>query len=75
MPEFIRVNYDTDRRVFLNGEELGRTNEILNSGAGPFRVDMGVPVTYEPSFRRVNPSGTSSDTPLEVDFKPKSAVT
>ncbi len=71
MPEFIRVNYSTDRRVFVNGEELGRTNEILNSGAGPFKVDMGVPLTYEPSFRRVNPSGTSSDEPQEVDFTAK----
>ena len=74
MPEFIRVNYETDRRVFLNGEELGRTNEILNSGAGPFRVDLGVPVTYEPRFRRVSPSGTSSDEPEEVSFTPKSAA-
>lgn len=74
MPEFIRVNYATDRRVFVNGEELGRTNEVLNSGAGPFRVDMGVPATYEPKFRRVNPSGTSSDEPLEVDFTQKSAT-
>ncbi|MDQ6612405.1 MAG: hypothetical protein M3Y64_08225 [Gemmatimonadota bacterium] len=75
MSEFIRVNYATDRRAFVNGEELGRTNEILESGSGPFRVDLGVPTTYDPSFRRVSPSGTTADAPLDVDFTPKSDKT
>ena len=75
MSEFIRVNYATDRRVFVNGEELGRTNEILESGSGPFRVDLGTPVTYTPQFRRVSPSGTTSDAPLDVAFTPRGSTT
>lgn len=75
MSEFIRVNYATDRRVFVNGEELGRTNDILESGSGPFRVDLGNPLTYIPQFRRVSPSGTTSDKPLDVNFTPKATTT
>ena len=64
---FIRVIFPTDRRVFVNSREMGRTNEVLEVGPGPFRIDLGHPATYTPSFRRVMHPGTH-DAPTEVEF-------
>lgn len=72
MSGFLQVNYATSRRVFVNGIAVGMTNEVLEVGAGPFRVDMGKPLTYKPSFRRVNSAGPFDD-PTVVDFEERGA--
>jgi hypothetical protein len=67
---FISVSYPTDRRVFANGVVVGRTNEVLEVGAGPFRIDLGSPANYEPSFRKVVNAGPF-DVPVIVTFTVK----
>jgi len=68
MAEFVRVNYDRSRRVVIDGSPNGFTNEAISVSRGPHRITLGVPVNYEPSFRKPTVVNTTASTPLEIEF-------
>lgn len=68
MDEYVIVRYPTDRRVFIDGAEVGRTNETLTVERGTHRFDLGQTANYEPSFRRVQVVDTNIVEPREVMF-------
>lgn len=68
MSEFILVNYDRRRRVVIDGAPNGFTNETITVSRGPHRITLGVPVNYEPSFRKPTVVNTTAAIPLVVEF-------
>lgn len=68
MDEYMIVRYPTARRVFIDGEEVGRTNEPLTVERGTHKIDLGQPANYTPSFRRVQVVDTNLAEPREVIF-------
>jgi hypothetical protein len=68
MAEFIKVVYDRNRRVVIDGSPNGFTNEAISVSRGPHRITLGVPVNYEPSFRKPTVVNTTASNPLEVEF-------
>jgi hypothetical protein len=68
MNEFILVEYDRRRRVVVDGAPNGFTNETLAVSRGPHRVTLGVPVNYEPAFRRPTVVDTTPSHPLVLTF-------
>jgi hypothetical protein len=43
MDEYVIVRYQSGRRVFVDGEEAGRTNEPLTVERGTHKIDLGTP--------------------------------
>lgn len=68
MSEFILVKYDRSRRVVIDGSPNGFTNQTITVARGPHRITLGVPVNYEPTFRRPTVVNTTATNPLEVEF-------
>ena len=68
MDEYVIVRYPSVRRVFVDGEEAGRTNEPLTVERGTHKIDLGPPANYAPSFRRVQVVNTNLAEPREVIF-------
>ena len=68
MDEYVIVRYQTARRVFIDGAEVGRTNEPLTVERGTHKIDLGQPANYTPSFRRVQVADTNLAEPREVSF-------
>jgi hypothetical protein len=66
--EFIRVDYDRRRRVVIDGSSNGFTNETITVSRGPHRVTLGVPVNYEPAFRKPTVTGTTPGNPMPLEF-------
>ena len=66
--ETILVKYDRYRRVVIDGSPNGYTNENITVSRGPHRVTLGVPVNYEPTFRRPFVVNTTPDNPMELEF-------
>lgn len=67
--EYLRVNYPLLRAVFVNGDECGRTNELIRLETGVHRIHLGDPVDYRPSEQRHLVRGTSREHPLVVEFE------
>ena len=73
--EWVKVSYPEIRRVFVEGQDLGATNEVLPLGEdGTYNFDLGTPVDYEPARIQRAVSGTSEQAPLEIRFEQKSSV-
>lgn len=68
MAETILVKYDRYRRVVIDGSPNGFTNENISVSRGPHRVTLGVPVNYEPTFRRPTVVNTTPESPMELEF-------
>ncbi|HKG94798.1 MAG TPA: hypothetical protein VKA84_22985 [Gemmatimonadaceae bacterium] len=66
--EFILVSYPRRRRVFVDGEQCGFTNEVIQIDGGTHRIDLGEPANYTPQFRRPDISGTAVFDPLLLEF-------
>lgn len=66
--EFIRVEYDRRRRVVIDGSPNGFTNDTITVSRGPHRVTLGVPVNYEPAFRKPTVTGTTATSPMVLQF-------
>ncbi len=68
MAEFLKVRYDRNRKVCIDGEVSGLTNTKLRVSRGPHVITLGEPVNYEPSEHEPNVTGTSVGRPMEVLF-------
>jgi hypothetical protein len=69
MDEHVIVRYPTERKVFVDGKELGLTGKVLTVERGTHRFDLGQPLDYVPKFRRPKVTGTSLGEPMEVVFE------
>ncbi len=66
--EHVIVTFPTDRYVYIDGEQNGRTNNSLRLGAGSHLFDLGPLKNYEPESQTVVVSGTTVLDPQEIVF-------
>jgi len=69
--EFVKVTYPTDRYVYIDGEQGGRTNSVLRIEAGTHVFDLGKLANYEPASQEVAVEGTSVLAPMLIAFARK----
>ena len=69
--EYVKVTYPTDRFVYLDDEQAGRTNEVLRAEAGTHVFDLGTPANYKPASRQVEVKDTTVLQPLVIAFTKK----
>ncbi len=66
--EYVIVRFPTNRFVYINDEQNGKTNDVLRVGEGTHKFDLGSLKNYEPESQTVTVSDTSVLDPLEVVF-------
>jgi len=66
--EYLLVRFPRSRRVIIDGEFNGRTNELIELEAGTYTVSLGPPPNFTPESRRVVLRNTSALEPKEVTF-------
>ncbi len=69
--EFVIVSFPTDRFVYIDDKQNGRTNKSLRVGAGSHLFDLGSLKNYEPESQIVVVSGTTVLDPQEIVFTKK----
>ena len=69
--EYVTVIYPTDRLVYIDDEQDGRTNEVLRVAAGTHVFDLGTPANYKPASRQVEVRDTTVLQPLVIAFSKK----
>lgn len=69
--EYVKVTYPTDRFVYIDDEQAGRTNEILRVAAGTHVFDLGTQANYQPAMRQVDVKDTTVLQPLVIAFTKK----
>jgi hypothetical protein len=66
--EFVTVTFPTSRFVYIDGEQGGRTNEVLRVEAGTHVFDLGPLANYEPASQELAVEDTTVLAPLVVAF-------
>ena len=66
--EYVIVTFPTDRFIYIDGEQNGRTNNSLRVDAGSHSFDLGPLKNYEPEMQTVVVSGTTVLDPQEIVF-------
>ena len=66
--EFVIVSFPTDRFVYIDDKQNGRTNKSLRVDAGSNLFDLGSLKNYEPESQIVVVSGTTVLDPQEIVF-------
>ena len=66
--EHVKVTFPTDRLVYIDGEENGRTNEVLRVDAGTHVFELGNLANFRPASRKVVVKDTTALEPLKVPF-------
>jgi len=69
--EFVTVSFPTSRFVYIDGEQGGRTNEVLRIEAGTHQFDLGPLANYAPASLELAVEGTTVLAPLVVVFARK----
>ena len=69
--EYVKVTFPTRRRVYVDEEENGYTNQVLRVDAGTHRFDLGEGDNYQPRSRKVTVKNTSPDKPKRIAFRRK----
>ena len=69
--EFVMVTFPTDRFVYVDDEQCGKTNEVLRVEAGTHIFDLGNLRNYRPPRRQVTVRDTTVLEPLVVAFTRK----
>ena len=69
--EFVVVRFTEEREVFIDGQQMGETDEKLRVEAGIHTIDLGKPRNYIPDEYTLDVQDTSSLSPLEVRFAPE----
>jgi hypothetical protein len=70
--EYVKVTFPTRRRVYIDDEANGFTNQVLRVDAGTHRFDLGDGDNYRPRSRKVTVKDTSPQKPKRVAFRRKS---
>lgn len=66
--EYLLVHFPRPRRVVVDNEFNGRTEELIELEAGTHTVALGPPYNFSPTFRKVRLVDTSAQTPREIHF-------
>ena len=69
--EFVKVTFPTRRRVYIDDEPNGYTNEVLRIDAGTHVFELGKRANYRPGSRTVTVKDTTVLEPMEVAFSRK----
>lgn len=71
--EYVRVTFPTSRFVYIDGEQAGRTNEVLRIEAGAHVFDLGRLANYTPESVELAVEATTPLAPLVLAFARKAA--
>ena len=71
--EYVIVKYPTNRFVYIDDEQNGKTNENLRVEAGTHKFDLGRLENYTPESQEVSVSGSSVLEPMEIEFFKKNS--
>ena len=66
--EFLVVHFPRSRRVKVDGEFNGRTDEVLEIDAGTHVISLGPPNNFTPTERKIVLKDTDPIAPREVSF-------
>jgi hypothetical protein len=67
--EYLVVRFPRSRRVKINDEFNGRTDELIELEAGTHVISLGPPDNFTPAERRIRLKDTSEIEPREVEFE------
>ena len=69
--EFVVISYPTARKVRIDGQDAGFTNDTLMVEKGHHIFDLGLPPDYQPAWVQRIVQSTTSIGPLIInDFHP-----
>lgn len=66
--EFLLVHFPRSRRVKVDDEFNGRTEEIIELEAGTHVISLGPPQNFKPGERKITLANTDPISPREVSF-------
>ncbi|MGH8616001.1 MAG: hypothetical protein ACREYF_29315 [Gammaproteobacteria bacterium] len=66
--EYLLVKFPRSRRVKVDDEFHGRTDEVVELEAGSHVVSLGPPANFTPSEQRIILKDTSELDPREISF-------
>lgn len=66
--EYVIVRYPEERDVFVDDQQVGKTNQTLDIETGHHTFSLGGPADYTPVDQTVAVSGTNPIIPLEIEF-------
>ncbi len=66
--EYLVVLFPRSRRVMINGEFMGTTNEKLELESGVYEVTLAPPLDFTPEKCDIDLHNTSSLMPMIVEF-------
>jgi hypothetical protein len=69
--EYVKVVFPTRRRVYIDEEPNGYTNQVLRVDAGTHVFDLGPLANYRPASRKAGIRDTTVLEPLELRFRPR----
>ena len=69
--EYVKVVFPTRRRVYIDEEPNGYTNQVLRVDAGTHVFDLGPLANYRPASRRSRVRDTTVLEPREIRFRPR----
>jgi hypothetical protein len=69
--EYVKVVFPTRRRVYIDDERNGYTNQVLRVDAGTHVFDLGPLANYRPVARKATVRDTTVLEPLEIRFRPR----
>lgn len=67
--EYLIVHFPRSRRVKVDGEFHGQTEELIELEAGTHMITLGPPPNFTPSEQRIVLKNTSPLSPREVTFE------
>jgi hypothetical protein len=69
--EYILVEYQIKRDVYISEFRVGITNVMFLIEPGQYNIHLGKPHNYEPEAVLVDANDTTAITPLVVTFNPR----
>ena len=67
------MTFPTRRRVYIDEEKNGYTNQVLRVDAGTHLFDLGATDNYRPRSRKVMVRDTSAKKPKRIVFRRRKA--
>ena len=69
--EYVIVTFPTRRRLYIDDEPTGYTNQVLGVDAGTHVFNLGKRPDYQPRSRKVAVKDTTSGKPKKIAFRKK----
>ena len=66
--QYLVVDYDRHRKVYINGDWNGWTNFTLELESGKHEVDLGDNLNYKPRRHKIDLRRTSVNDPMVISF-------